>query len=49
MRHFKPYDSYNDGWCPCCDAYIQELEYDTHFCQACGQALDWGGDENEEY
>lgn len=47
IRHFKPYDDYNDGWCPCCDAYVQELEYDTHFCQACGQTLAWS--DNNDY
>lgn len=41
MRHLKWCDGYNDGWCPNCDSYVQELEYDMHFCQACGQVLDW--------
>lgn len=41
IRHYKPFDDYNDGWCPCCGAYIQEMEYDRFFCQSCGQRLDW--------
>ena len=41
MRHVKPYDNYNDGWCPCCGGYVQEEEYDTYYCQRCGQRLKW--------
>lgn len=46
MRHTKDFDGYNDGWCPCCGKYVQELEYDKKYCQECGQKLDWG-EENE--
>lgn len=46
MRHLKPYDSSNDGWCPCCEAYVIE-ESNKNFCPDCGQKLDWS-DENEE-
>ena len=42
MRHIKIFDGYNDGWCPCCGSYVQEVEYDKKYCQECGQALDWG-------
>lgn len=41
MRHVKWYDGYSDGWCPCCESYVQETLYDTRFCQMCGQALNW--------
>lgn len=42
MRHLKWYDGYNDGWCPCCENYVQQLDYDKKYCQECGQRLDWG-------
>lgn len=41
MRHFKKYDRYNDGWCPCCESYVIE-ENNKNFCSECGQRLDWG-------
>ena len=45
MRHIKSYDGFNDGWCPCCEEYIQENEYDMFYCQMCGQKLDWSDEE----
>lgn len=48
MRHLKWYDGYNDGWCPCCESYVQELDFDKYFCQGCGQALDWKDDSEVE-
>ena len=46
MRHLKPYDSYNDGWCPNCEAYVNE-DSEYKYCPNCGQKLDWS-DESEQ-
>ena len=41
-RHVKPYDSYNDGWCPTCGTHIAENEWVAiDHCEKCGQALIW--------
>ena len=41
-RHIKPYDSYNDGWCPICETHIVENEdVKVDHCAKCGQALKW--------
>ena len=45
MRHLKSFDGYNDGWCPCCNSYVQEFDQDC--CGKCGQKLDWG-EQNEK-
>ena len=40
MRHLKHYDSYTDGWCPNCEAYVNE-DSGNKYCPNCGQKLDW--------
>ena len=40
MRHLKPYDSYNDGQCPNCKAYVNE-DSGNNYCPNCAQKLDW--------
>ena len=41
-RHIKPYDSYNDGWCPICETHIVENEdvKIDHFSK-CRQEIKW--------
>ena len=46
MRHLKKFDGYNDGWCPSCGSYIEEVSFDIHFCQKCGQRLNWNAEDD---